>query len=237
MDPADPHLNLWKKRLGHVPKWVWDRTELETLVLADNDLSEISDQIGSFKKLRMLDLGHNKLTSLPDSLADLTGLTDFLYLHDNQLASLPPGLGRLTRLRYMNENAFEAFPECVCSMASLIELRASGNRLTSVPESIGRLSGLRELYLRNNRLTSLPESITGLRELRQLDLRSNPLMHLPTTIAGLPRLEKLDLRWVPRWRRPLGLQYSKSEGAWFIAEKCTVISPSIRFPPCAQPGA
>jgi Leucine-rich repeat (LRR) protein len=35
------HLNLRKKRLGHVPDWVWEQPELETLVLADNDLSEV----------------------------------------------------------------------------------------------------------------------------------------------------------------------------------------------------
>ncbi len=48
-------LNLWEKRLGHVPEWVWQRTELETLVLADNDLSEVSEEIGRLKNLRMLD--------------------------------------------------------------------------------------------------------------------------------------------------------------------------------------
>jgi hypothetical protein len=36
------HLNLWKKRLGSVP--VWEQTELETLVLADNGLSDVSEQ-------------------------------------------------------------------------------------------------------------------------------------------------------------------------------------------------
>ncbi len=56
------HLNLWKKRLGRVPDSVWEQTELETLVLADNDLSEVSEQIGRLKRLRMLDLGHNQLT-------------------------------------------------------------------------------------------------------------------------------------------------------------------------------
>jgi hypothetical protein len=85
----EPHLNLWKKRLGHVPDSVWDQTGLKTLVLADNDLSEVSTRIGALKKLRMLDLGHNRLTCVPDALADLDGLTDFLYLHDNRLTSLP----------------------------------------------------------------------------------------------------------------------------------------------------
>ena len=84
-DTADPNLSLWKKGLRVVPTWVWERTELETLVLADNGLSDLSDRIGGLKKLRMLDLGHNKLAGLPDALGDLSGLTDFLYLHDNGL--------------------------------------------------------------------------------------------------------------------------------------------------------
>ena len=68
---------------------MWNQTELETLVLAENDLTEVSDQIGRLWKLRMLDLGHNQLTRVPDVLADLESLTDFLYLHDNRLTSLP----------------------------------------------------------------------------------------------------------------------------------------------------
>jgi hypothetical protein len=31
------HLNLWKQHLGHVPESVWERVDLETIVLADND--------------------------------------------------------------------------------------------------------------------------------------------------------------------------------------------------------
>ena len=40
-DPAELNLSLWKKQLGVVPAWVWDRTELETLVLADNGLTDL----------------------------------------------------------------------------------------------------------------------------------------------------------------------------------------------------
>jgi Leucine-rich repeat (LRR) protein len=199
-------LNLWKHQLGRVPESVWEQTELETLVLAENSLSELSEQIARLKRLRVLDLGHNALTCVPAGLGDLDGLTDFLYLHDNQLTSLPSSLGNLTKLRYLNisENAFEVLPECVSSMSSLVELRASDNRLASLPDSLGRLSRLRELHLRNNKLISLPESIGMLQEIRQIDLRGNPLKHLPDATAALPRLEKLDLRWVatlapPAW--------------------------------------
>ena len=42
-DPSAVHLSLWKKSPGRVPDWVWQKTGLETLVLAENDLSEVSD--------------------------------------------------------------------------------------------------------------------------------------------------------------------------------------------------
>jgi hypothetical protein len=40
-------------------------------VLAENELSEVSEQIGRLKRLRVLDLGHNELIWVPDGLADL----------------------------------------------------------------------------------------------------------------------------------------------------------------------
>ena len=90
-------LNLWKQELGTIPDYVWERTELEALILADNSLTEVSDQIGRLTRLRMLDLGHNQLTRIPESLGDMAGLTDFLYLHDNQLSSLPSSIEQLKK--------------------------------------------------------------------------------------------------------------------------------------------
>jgi hypothetical protein len=87
------HLNLWKQRFGRVPDYVWEQTGLETLVLAENP-------------------GHNKLARVPERIADLDGLGDFLFLHDNRLTSLPPSLARLTKSRFLNisESVFGAFP-------------------------------------------------------------------------------------------------------------------------------
>jgi Leucine-rich repeat (LRR) protein len=208
------NLNLWKRQLGCIPEYVWEHTELQTLVLAENGLTELSGQIGSLKRLRMLDLGHNLLTRLPEELSELDGLSDFLYLHDNRLTSLPDSLEQLTKLRYLNisQNEFEVFPQCISNMSGLIELRISDNDLISLPDSVGRLSQLRELHLRNNKLVSLPESIGNLPELRQLDLRGNLLTHLPHTIKNLPKLDKLDLRWVDTLICPGWLAELESRG-------------------------
>jgi hypothetical protein len=42
--PTPRTLNLWKRGLGQVPDSVWDQAELETLVLADNGLTEVSEE-------------------------------------------------------------------------------------------------------------------------------------------------------------------------------------------------
>jgi Leucine-rich repeat (LRR) protein len=208
------HLSLWKQALGVVPDDVWDRTDLKTLVLADNGLTEVSHRIGELRNLRMLDLGHNKLSQIPESLGGLEALTDFLYLHDNELTALPPSLRQLTRLCYLNisENKFEVLPESVTEMSGLIELRVTDNRLTGLPPSISGLTRLRELHVRNNRLTTLPDAIGSLIELRQIDLIGNPIVSLPENLLKLPRLEKLDLRWVDTLNQPIWFAELEARG-------------------------
>ena len=61
-------LNLWKKNLGSVPESVWEQTDVETLILADNGLREVSELLGRMKHLQTLDLGHNQLAGLPEGL-------------------------------------------------------------------------------------------------------------------------------------------------------------------------
>ena len=143
-------------------------------------------------------MGTTCLRPLPEEMGELTGLRDFLYLHDNRLTELPGSLGGMTALRYLNvsENLLERFPEAICRMTGLMELRISDNRIAELPAAIGGLTRLREMHLRNNGLETLPEEIGGLRELRQLDLRGNPLTSLPESLMQMPRLEKIDLRWV-----------------------------------------
>jgi Leucine-rich repeat (LRR) protein len=149
--------------------------------------------IGRLTRLRTLDIGHNALTSLPDSMAALQAL-EILYVHDNPLAVLPEWIGSLRGLTYLNvaESGLTSLPR-LAGLTRLIELRLMHNRLVDVPPLPG---SLRELHLRGNALTRVPAAVRGLHELRVLDLRANRLAGpLPEWLAELPRLEKLDLRW------------------------------------------
>src|SRR3974377_895304 len=55
--PGGVRINLWKKQLGSVPDSVWEREDVETLVLANNGLREVSERIGRLKRLGITDLG------------------------------------------------------------------------------------------------------------------------------------------------------------------------------------
>jgi len=109
----------------------------QTLILADNELSEVSEQIGCLKNLRVLDLGHNHLTSVPDALGDLDGLTDFLYLHDNQLTSLPSSLAQLKKIT-LPEYQRERF----CDTARSGLWIGKSDRAAGIRQSIDQIAGL-----------------------------------------------------------------------------------------------
>src|SRR5260370_13808788 len=62
-------LNLWKQQLGEVPDAVWDRVDLETLILAENGLTRLSARLAGLQHLRTLDLSHNALVPAPNVFA------------------------------------------------------------------------------------------------------------------------------------------------------------------------
>ncbi|NQU20766.1 MAG: TIR domain-containing protein [Candidatus Nealsonbacteria bacterium] len=118
-----------------------------------------------------LDLSGLSLTSVPESLGQLSGLME-LGLSGNQLTSLPESLDQLSCLE---------------------ELWLFDNQLTSLPESLGQLSRLETLYLSDNQLTSLPESLRKLAALKELYLHGNEAIGLPPEVLG-PIWQDVDLR-------------------------------------------
>jgi len=169
---------LIDKPIPQVKKFTWDefgfKIEGEEII-----------ELGLFNK---------ELTSLPESIGNLTSLKK-LNLMINPIISLPESLKKLNSLRIfqMAGNNLTTLPEIICDLSSLRELELGNNMLRNIPESIGNLRSLKKLELHNNNLTTLPKTISNLKFLKILDLGQNHLSALPESIFYLESLEKLKL--------------------------------------------
>ncbi|MBE9115073.1 hypothetical protein IQ249_04085 [Lusitaniella coriacea LEGE 07157] len=109
-----------------------------------------------------------------------------LDLSGNELAVLPPEIGKLTQLKTLILGKYKY------EDGNIIDV--IGNKLSKLPKEIGLLDRLEKLLIVDNELSEIPAEIGQLTALQSLDLRRNQLGKLPTEIAKLTELEKLDLR-------------------------------------------
>jgi len=149
----------------------------------------------------MLDLQHNRLSSLDaGDFRRLAKLTE-LYLGGNQLTSPEAGvfsnLKNLTILD-LSGNALASLDAGTFSgLANLTRLELAGNRLSSLEAgTFGDLTNLAVLVLQRNALSRLAAgAFQHLANLKTLELEFNELSNLETgALSGLANLTTLDLR-------------------------------------------
>lgn len=170
-----------------------DGEDERIISLRDGDFEGLSGLV-------FLDLSHNFLRGLPDSVfADVASL-DTLNLEQNLLASLPESVfATLTGLVHLDlsGNALTALPDSsFAGFTALKKLYLDDNWLTTVPEGIfADLTALDTLWLEFNALGTLPEGVfDNLTELKALDLSGNLLSSLPEgAFDDLTSLEFLTL--------------------------------------------
>jgi Leucine-rich repeat (LRR) protein len=104
-------------------------------------------------KLRELVLDKNKITMLPDEIAQLENL-EVLSCSHNQIDSITPAMLQLKMLT---------------------KLDLSDNLLGSVPENIDHLTELQYLILWDNPIYYYPNSLGDLKKLKVLDILNNQL--------------------------------------------------------------
>ncbi|KAI8905798.1 hypothetical protein BC831DRAFT_439566, partial [Entophlyctis helioformis] len=188
-----------------------------------NKLTQLPDWIDNLTQLTVLDLGGNKLTQLPESIAtsptakliwvatsshncqsigNLTQLTVLLVLRDNQLTQLP----RLDWQPHPNDCAGSGWqqltqlPDWIDNLTQLTVLVGWSRVLATSSHNcqmIGNLTQLTELNLGGNQLTQLPDWIDNLTQLTVLvgwaGSGGNQLTQLPDWIDNLTQLTVLDL--------------------------------------------
>eukprot|EP00002_Diphylleia_rotans_P029771 TRINITY_DN6078_c0_g2_i1.p1 TRINITY_DN6078_c0_g2~~TRINITY_DN6078_c0_g2_i1.p1 ORF type:complete len:1132 (-),score=209.64 TRINITY_DN6078_c0_g2_i1:306-3701(-) len=133
--------------------------------------------------------------SVPCGLSRLSRLR-WLSLSRNQLSTLPESLDRLILLQdlILSENQLQYIPPFVLQLASLKYLDISMNQFSALPYTVSLLTSLTYFSASNNKLESLPESITCLSRLRHLALHKNKLTVLPMLIGALSDMTSLSLQ-------------------------------------------
>ena len=163
-------------------------------------LEFLSDSIGCFKELELLELDENKLTDLPTTLpANLQFLSlsennftqipaiifslnlDSLYMNGNQLTEIPSAIGKLTSLEYLSfaRNPLKKISDDLYKLPSIKEFDLSDTNLQVFPKGLIHLENLCGLYLAKNNLRTIPPEFGDIDSLCRVDLSENHLTSLP----------------------------------------------------------
>lgn len=168
------HLRLAEGLTGFPPEIFTLADSLEILDLSGNQLTSLPDELPRLHRLRILFCSDNPFEVLPAVLGrcpqlEMIGFKAnrihtvpgealpprlrWLILTDNRLTSLPPDIGRCTRLQ---------------------KLMLAGNQLTALPLELAGCSALELLRIAANRLESLPGWLLRLPRLAWLAFAGNP---------------------------------------------------------------
>jgi hypothetical protein len=165
---------------GKLPHGLSKLSNLESLVLNNNQLESLHEAMGNLSKLTILNLRNNRLTgTIPSWMGNLKNLTS-LDLSNNRLTgNIPSWIGNLTNLKKLN---------------------LSNNRLSgSIPVWIGKLENLEELLLDGNSLSGpIPKELGNLPKLTVIRLGHNRLTgKIPSSLGKLTRLadNKSNFKW------------------------------------------
>lgn len=184
---------------------------LKELGLAANKLTALPQSLANLANLEVLRVEENALASLPERIGDLKRLHT-LSAHSNQLAKLPSSFAALTNMQTLDlkKNRLESTSECLSSLLKLKFLDLRQNRLVLFP-LLPVSAVLDQVFLGYNALSSINEdSVLRVKDsITVLDVRDNKLSDLPATIACLYKLKTLDLSNNDLVDLPPGLGYLK----------------------------
>ena len=160
-------------------------TNLTSLFLENNQLTELPPEIGNLTNLKYLDLLGNEIINVPEVMSNLANLNNLVYFSMSlrNITDFPNDIIKLTRLTKLDlsNNEITTIPADIGKLTNLESLDLSQNKLTTLPKEISQLSNLKYLALRDNQFKTLPAEI-GLLPLQRLTYGKNPLESPPTSI-------------------------------------------------------
>jgi len=113
---------------------------------------------------RALDLSFNLLQDLPSDLPLTLPHLVSLNLSHNRLSSIPDSIFGFLHLRELNVsfNNLSELPPSICLLDKLRKMNASDNQISRLPPGVEQLQSLEKLNLLNNPLQHIPLALGGL---------------------------------------------------------------------------
>ncbi|KAM9324022.1 leucine-rich repeat and calponin homology domain-containing protein 2 [Gastrophryne carolinensis] len=185
-------LNLSGRKMRDFPGSGYDLMDTTQADLSKNRFTEIPHDVCLFAPLEILNLYHNCIKCIPETIKNLQMLT-YLNISRNLLSTLPKYLFDLPlKVLVVSNNKLVSIPEEVGKLRDLMELDVSCNEIQVLPSQVGKLHSLRELNLRRNNLQVLPVELSSL-PLVKLDFSCNKITEIPVSYRKLSQLEVLVL--------------------------------------------
>ncbi len=127
---------------------------LDILSYQRGDYSDLGEAAAQPTDVRRLEI-HRSLETLDVDMSAFANL-EVLQLGGNRLASLPASLARCTKLREINlyNNRFTEIPVALLALPALEELQLGMNPISHVPADLGTLRHLRTLDLSGSELSA-----------------------------------------------------------------------------------
>ena len=186
-------LDLSHTNLNTVPAKISTLTNLESLNLSNNTISQNFSNLSNLINLRELNLSGNQLTKIPSELTSLSALVS-LDLSNNLFSSnYASVLGNLKNLEWLSlaNNQITAFPAELSQLKKLVHLNFSGNKISGGFEGLVSLTDLEQIFLDKNEISGgFPTSLLQLGKLQMLSLTGNRLSgEIPENLPAITFLE------------------------------------------------
>lgn len=168
-------------KLNHIPECIGALSHLTHLELPHNNILKLPESLGKLK-LKQLNVEGNRLLELPKSLASCETLLSVNVSH-NRLISIDPLIEATYLIR--GKKGWEK------PNKALKTLNISHNNIAALPEDLSSLANCRSFDMSGNSIRYIPESIGNMTELQRLYVQRNNLVILPESLGELKKLEML----------------------------------------------
>lgn len=192
-------------KLGpHLNVFLLGSTYLRALDLSNMGITSLPNSIGNMTHLRYLNLnGNSELQFLPNSICSLHFLQTLKLSGCRKISTFPRKFSHLVSLRHLVITSPNVFEKQLGTLTSLRSLTIEHCRsLVSLNEVTKNLTLLRTLRIHNcAKLTSLPSSLKNCTALENLEVVNCPMMEsLDVCIENLSSLRSLTIKGLRKLR-------------------------------------